>query len=301
VSWLTGWEHTPADRGQPELLGGAPKLGVHLTQGWSIEHAVDTYRARDGWVHVTVDPWRRRRAQHYPFGIATSRGFRRSSDGWSANKHNVVQVEIVGFTNGAPPLTANERAYLHGTGLDDDLIAAVSQPASLWSDDVLAWLAAEVFAPLLWLGGIPAATAVPWPAQGRLSREQFIGYAGVLGHSHTPDQDHTDPGGLNVPRILQLMAGVAPPATPLPPRRPSTMLLVIRNGNVTLYGAGRPVSLGGMPAAYQALLERGVPVVSADDNPQLGQLAEALDRAGAPPPASAVPTVGVLTGRVTFE
>lgn len=292
MSWFDGWEHIPADRGQPRLEGGAPKLGVHTTQGWAIEHAVSTYRQRDGWPNFTVDPWARRKAQHYPFGIATSRGFRASTDGWSANRWNCQQVEIVGWANGAPELSASDRRYLIGqAGYTDATLTMASKPASLWPDEVLEWLAREVFAPILWFGGIPATTPVPWPAQRRLTRQEWIDAAGIVGHAHCPDQDHTDPGGLNVYRILQLIAGT--PAPPPPPRRRPRMLCIVRDGNVTLYGAGRPVNLGGLPGAYNQLTGAGVPTLHASD-PQVAQLQDRLEEAALHPSAAVGPMSGTI-------
>jgi len=46
----------------------------------------------------------------------------------------------------------------------------------------------------------------------RMTFEQWRTFAGVCGHQHVPENDHGDPGALNMAHVLEL---VAPPKTPL--------------------------------------------------------------------------------------
>lgn len=66
--------------------------------------------------------------------------------------------------------------------------------------------------------GVPLTTSVPWPkyptAPVKLGAAAFTAYRGQLGHMHAPYNDHSDPGNLNVARILQLASGTTPPPPP---------------------------------------------------------------------------------------
>jgi hypothetical protein len=103
------------------------------------------------------------------------------------NGDHVVQIELVGTCVPGGP-------GLYWPGAPEWALAGVA--------DMLAWLHAE------W--GVPLVSTVAWraynaPGDGqRLSDNAYDAYRGILGHQHAPQNDHRDPGALNVARVLQL-------------------------------------------------------------------------------------------------
>jgi hypothetical protein len=185
--WLPGfdrWE-LPGVPGVPYDEPDDPKALLHTTEGSTIEGAVQAYKAFPP--QLIVDPVRKRKVQHIPLnrgGYAL----------WNADADDsrCYQVEIVGF-------------------------AAQSH---LWSDEVLRWLGEELARPLHEYGGVPYVVVrhgfhraggglVLASARSpiRLTQAELDSFSGFLGHQHVPGDDHWDPGGLNVSRILEYAKG----------------------------------------------------------------------------------------------
>lgn len=161
------------------------KIVLHTTEGPTAAGAFAAYDKRAGLFsggvhpHVTVDPFRRERYQHVPLTAASYSLKRGDADG-------VIQVEIVGWA-------------------DHD-----------WTTSHLDWLGTHVLGPILeavptipavapapFLGAAAGMLALPWPrGRARLSPSQWATVAGVLGHQHAPYDDHWDPGGIDIDRIL---------------------------------------------------------------------------------------------------
>ncbi len=181
--WLPGFERweLPGVPGLPYDEFDDPKALLHTTEGSSIDGAVQAYRAYPP--QLIVDPVRRRKVQHIPLnrgGYALWNG--------DADDSRCFQVEIVGFAS----------------------------QTHLWSDDVLRWLGEELARPLHEYGGVPYVVVwkgfrrdgeMPYPLASsasplRLTQGELDSFSGFLGHQHVPGDDHWDPGGLNVGRIL---------------------------------------------------------------------------------------------------
>ena len=103
------------------------------------------------------------------------------------NGDHVVQVELIGTCVPGGP-------GLYWPTAPDWALQGVA--------NLLSWLHTE------W--DVPKASTVAWRAYNapgdrqRLSDTAFDAYRGVLGHQHAPQNDHRDPGSLNVARIIEL-------------------------------------------------------------------------------------------------
>jgi hypothetical protein len=175
---------------------GSYKILLHSTEGSSIEGAVSAYRRNNSWPTLTVDCVKRRVVEHLPLNTS-ARALRNDPGGADETNRDGaihVQIELVGFA---------ERPETIGGAAD------------------LEWLGREVIGPIARLTGVPLRSTVDWVAYPasygkraaqRLTPAQWDAYSGVLGHQHAPDNDHGDPGAIDINRILQAARG-APSST----------------------------------------------------------------------------------------
>ena len=197
TDWLDGFDRVQGnDSGRWSSTDvDAAKIVLHRTEGGSIEGAVQAYRGHNSWPHCTVDPVKRRRAQHVPLS-RPARALRNTSRQGETNRdRRVFQVEIVGWSAQSPAMTT----------------------------DQLDWLGTEVIGPLARATGTPLVTTVVFhgpdagwtlaveSARQRLDPPAYDSYRGILGHQHVPENTHWDPGALNVGRIITAAGGNHPP------------------------------------------------------------------------------------------
>jgi hypothetical protein len=129
--------------------------------------------------------------QHFPANMS-SRALAHTRT-QPTNGDHVAQVELVGTCVPGGP-------GLYWPGAPDWALAGLA-----W---FIAWMAAEWGSHLL-------TSSVTWRAYNasgdgqRLSDSAYDAYRGILGHEHTPQNDHRDPGALNVARIIELARGNA--------------------------------------------------------------------------------------------
>jgi hypothetical protein len=181
--WLPGYERweLPGAPGQPYDELNDPKALLHTTEGTSVDGAVQAYRSYPP--QLIVDPARKRKVQHIPLNRA---GYALWNE--DADDSLCYQVEIVGYAS----------------------------QSHLWSDEVLRWLGEELARPLHEYGGVPYVVVwkgfrrdgeMPYALASassplRLTQAELDAFSGFLGHQHVPGDEHWDPGGLNVGRIL---------------------------------------------------------------------------------------------------
>jgi hypothetical protein len=110
--------------------------------------------------------------QHYPIT-------KPSDSVGSHDKTAGVQIEIVGWSSDAKK---SDSWYL----LDDNNFGSEE-----WG--YLAQLLSAISAET----GIPLTSSVDWTsADKKLSKSEFKSYEGIIGHMHTPDNDHSDPNNI---------------------------------------------------------------------------------------------------------
>lgn len=196
--WLPGWERdTISNHGGGSYVGDDPwRITLHTTEGSSIAGAVAAYEKHGVPPHGTVDPRTRRRVQHIPLN-RSAYALKNIGGGVETNRIHNVQFEIVWFAKDGP----------------------------LMPDDMLRWLGEEVIAPVRALVpvslvcpqfvGPESGTIASASARQRFTHDAWRRFNGVCGHQHVPENDHWDPGRLDVPAILRYASGTTPaPPTP---------------------------------------------------------------------------------------
>lgn len=165
-------------------VSGYPFRGViHTTEGSTASGAFAAYNASGNAPHFTVatgQVW-----QHIPLDQA-AKALVNLSGGVETNRARAVQIEVVGFA--AQPLWS------------DALIRTMRQ--------LMVWLEANC--------GIKATapTFKAYPASYglsngvRMSNAAWTAFNGWCGHQHVPENDHGDPGAINMSRLL--LRGTSP-------------------------------------------------------------------------------------------
>lgn len=159
---------------------GQWKYLLHTTESDSFSPHPSNYFGHTNYPHATAylpaGQSVARLYQHIPINHA-ARALKNSPGGVETNADRVVQIEIVGRASNAPNFP---KALL-------DVVRAFG----LWVADKT---------------GMPWQSSVRFVAGGagvRLSGSVFDNYAGILGHQHAPENDHVDPGAIDIGYILR--------------------------------------------------------------------------------------------------
>lgn len=174
---LQGFEHKPRTS-SGAFTGGGNKLMFHTTEGSSIAGAIAALDRNRSWSHFLISYEEKRKIQFLEVNQGGRSVSNNNADGYQTNRANVVQIEIVGF----------------------------AKETQGWSKAKLDWIA-EV------CGEIRKAFNFPLNTIGdeRLSDKAFVDYAGICGHKNCPDNNHTDPGNLDVNYIASKIGGAIKP------------------------------------------------------------------------------------------
>lgn len=184
---------------------------IHTTEGTSLP-GYDGGATAPNFTALPDIPNRRLRwYQHFDFDVS-SRALRNLSGGVETNTLNVVQVELVGTC---------DPKYRTGWGSKR---AGVDY---LYWPDAPDWALAELARFVKWAHdqhGIKLQSTVTWKpypasygANGvRLTGAEWRAYYGWLGHQHVPENDHGDPGDLDMARVLEHAKGTATTAPTTP-------------------------------------------------------------------------------------
>lgn len=162
---------------------GGWKLCIHMTEGSSIEGAIGAYKANNSWPHGTIDPKKRRKVRHLDLDVAARSLANNNSDGYQVGRAKVIQIEVVGFSAKAAAISEEDLTWI--AECFDDI--RKEQPFPLDHPEFK----------------IPAT---------RLTDKAWPPYSGIVGHEHAPDNDHWDPGALDVKYIVSKMEGTPEPS-----------------------------------------------------------------------------------------
>lgn len=144
----------------------------HTTQGTTVDGAVSVYKVLQACPHLTVDPDTHELFQHVPLDSAAY-ALRNLKGGCETNSTGIIQIEIVGY----------------------------AADAWAWSAERLQWLGEEVLAPIL--EACPTIPRGPVYAGARMTCNEWdVWSGGLCGHRDVPENDHTDPGDLDLAAIL---------------------------------------------------------------------------------------------------
>lgn len=168
-----GW-HPDARRVQVQAgigaMNGPPKLLWHSTEGFGLP----TYSGSHP--HFTIDPEAGVLYQHISIRSGAM-ALQNLAGGVETNRDGVIQVEIIGFAG---------RMHLLSEQALDNLA------------ELARWIETHA--------GVPRKCGVTFvgnaSGSSRLAGSTWDGYSGHLGHQHAPENDHWDPGALDVAAIL---------------------------------------------------------------------------------------------------
>lgn len=185
--WLPGYERI-------EITGctgpNIPQVGelsvcLHTMEG-PIEVALRLFRANPCYCpHISIAPKSRRKVQHIPLSWPSA-ALKNAPSGVETNRAREIQVEIEG-----------------NAGESQD-----------WPDDELAFIG-EVLADIKRAGadfdldhhpqfvGKESGYIARADAPQRMSFADWYAFDGVAGHQHVPENDHWDPGRLNIDRVVE--------------------------------------------------------------------------------------------------
>lgn len=191
TDWLPGILRldSHAEDGGAQDTDYPPRLVLHTTEGGGTVQDLAAYYVHSTfWPHFTADPVRHVLAQHLPL----SRAGRALShtDATETNRAHCIQVEIIGY----------------------------AKDSAQWKTDDVRWLG-KALAPVLDALGIHrsgpkfVAGGAGLHAVQRMSEEQWRAFNGICGHEHVPENDHYDPGALDLAAFIvgsQHQAAVEP-------------------------------------------------------------------------------------------
>lgn len=130
------------------------------------------------------------------------------------NRDGVLQVELAG-TSGWASTDNKSRGNYPALDLRDK--------RWYWAEHAEDWMLDGLAEFLLWVNsewGVPLVAPIEFTswakASKRMSIEQWNRFAGICGHSHVPENDHTDPGALPMADIIGRVVKTAPAST-IPP------------------------------------------------------------------------------------
>lgn len=175
--------------GSGAFTGGQPKILHHTTEGSSFDGAFATYRVTGNLPHFTdsIEGGHYQVWQHLPLDVAAS-ALEHPKLSAETNRDNVIQIEHVG--------SAATSAHWLGAYLDG--IAGLCR-----------WIEKQT--------GCERACDVSFaPGAPRMVWQAWHAYSGHLGHMHAPFNHHTDPGAVNIGRILGSPPSVGRPPTSTP-------------------------------------------------------------------------------------
>jgi len=185
--WIDGYEQIKGNNAG-NFTGGGKKLVIHTTEGRTALGAVAAYKKNNSWPHFTISYEEKKQIQHLPLNLAARSLQNDTKDGYDTNRANAIQIEIVGYAN----------------------------ETSSWPQSKLDWIAQQ-FKKIY--DNYQFGLSYPEFRQGtrRFGDKEFVDYSGIVGHAHVPDNNHWDPGALNVAYIVTQM-GVG--TVPVPPTSP---------------------------------------------------------------------------------
>lgn len=161
---------------------GYPARGVlHTTEGSTASGATSAYSKNNSWPHFTLSETAKV-FQHLAINVA-ARALRNLSGGVDTNRAHAIQIEIVGF---ASKPTAYSKAQLDALR---DLMRWIEQNAGVKSK------------------GPGRAFATKYGQKElRFTNAEWYNFDGWCGHCHVPENDHWDPGAIDLESLLSVPA-----------------------------------------------------------------------------------------------
>lgn len=185
--WLSGVEHRPIAtvNGGTWAEDDPDRAVLHTTEGDSIEGALSTWQNTKVPSHLVFDADEDRTVQCLPFSVSAY-ALKNLPGGVETNRvGRTIQIEIVGHAGDSPNWPVEK---LHRIG---KLLRRVKDEGGV----DFQFVAPEFVGPES--GTIASATAPQ-----RMSQALWRSFNGVCGHQHVPENDHWDPGHINIAEVF---------------------------------------------------------------------------------------------------
>ncbi|HET9656656.1 MAG TPA: peptidoglycan-binding domain-containing protein [Kineosporiaceae bacterium] len=246
-------------------------------------------------MQLQVIRWR----QHFPVGMS-ARALVNAPGGVETNREDdgVVQIELAGCCD--PKLAAQWERSGHRRNVDFIFWPEAPEWALRELAKLLAWLAREWGVPLQ---ALPAHRWLPYPksaglSPARMSFTEWRGFRGVAAHSQIPENDHGDPGDLDIDALLGFARQYAAGAT--------TRTVIVRVGmTLSAIAAAAGVTVGAVMAVNPGITDPNriyegqiVTLPPEARDPVLpGQPAPRPNPQAAPPPVKPAPAPAPAPGK----
>lgn len=193
VTWRSSCTRQNFGHDAGAFTGGPPKLVLHSTEtGTWPGYQGGTVAPHETWL------WRGKsggfaKRQHVPHNLSAM-AMKNTSGGVQTNRDGAHQIELIGSCDAS---FAAKYGYPHLPSLGDDFLHDLGVEIRL--------VCAEV--------GIDLNVVSSWRsypgsyglrASQRLSLSQWDAFGGILGHQHAAENDHGDPGDIDITRALAL-------------------------------------------------------------------------------------------------
>lgn len=164
---------------------GEWSVTLHTLEG-SIATALRLFQERPCYCpHLTIAPKSRRVVQHIPLSWPAA-ALNNDTGGVETNRAREIQIEIEGFAAEAHLWPDDELAFIGGVLAD---VVACGVPINL--DHHPRFVGTEA--------GFIARKDAPQ----RMSPAAWYAFDGVCGHQHVPENDHWDPGRLDIDTVIR--------------------------------------------------------------------------------------------------
>lgn len=184
--WLDGWEHIDLDDGLT-YTGGPWKLVYHSAEGSTMEGLINTFKRNPGIASQLGMCWKTQRKVQFISLFHSGKALRNLPGGVQTNRDKVIQIEIVDFWTQTPNIPDSGLRFL-GEGL-----------AEIWLAVGGAFKLELGYKPLV---GPEDGYTARVDAPQRYSAAEWDEFNAVAGHCNVPENEHTDPGKLNMDRIF---------------------------------------------------------------------------------------------------
>lgn len=188
-TWLDSHEHYDLSAGQLAFIGGPAKFVFHTSEGTNptLNGLINTFKRNPAIIsHVGWSPKEKRKAQFCSLGRA-AKSLRNKAGGVETNRDFVYQVEVIGNWDKEELWTDEDWKFM-GEGL-----------AEIWLATDRMFQLQMGWKPLV---GPEDGYTARENAPQRYSFSEYDNANFIMGHCNVPENDHTDPGKLNMDRIL---------------------------------------------------------------------------------------------------
>lgn len=177
MAWYSKANQTVKGHGSGLFIGGPYKGVLHTTEGGSASGAISAFKSNDSWPHFLVDYT----GAVWQFIDTTqgARALRNLSGGVQTNLDSAIQIEIVGFAGKPHDHPSLQIEALKG---------------------LMRWI--ELTTGVKPIGPGRAFASAYGQNSLRFAPQQWDNFAGWCGHCHVPENDHWDPGAIDLLALL---------------------------------------------------------------------------------------------------